>query len=595
MVTVATTTLIDDITDDCLDEQVLDISNPKLTVMDQSVSIDGRIKCLELYYDQVGDECVELVGDMINVYHFGGTDSSQQLLYKACTTTSLSPFLKIIMAQGLFLYHEDVSEEDDEDFRQAIEQSNQNRRSLAFDALNCVCSDMTGVPIVYKMEAICTLMESPKHQHEADSFFREIIRDSSLSSEYRYRFVLSLEKLEVDNRNFFIVNACTDMLSDELTDVRIRILASQKLLADKSIAQEMTTSVSHMLLDIAEDSSVEYNARADAADTLLGLGVDEVKERARDVILELGRQFGDAKTLYQNAQNVHNTTIEESVMEIIDYLITIPILEDNGILLTFEKVRSYIEELAETRPDDDKDKINISLNRLEMDRQLYSLHSMSLRAILVRVWSLLAEHSSCEDIKNRLLEELIDMSGTCSSGFVERLANVISGYTDYGLRISWNDQITANMSGRLNVRMRDICASDSVFRTNKLVDVVRLWIEVHESDACTLAPRIDDMITKYMFEANSDNAYAEIVHEFLSENREERIDMCLEWFEECVMDEITLPTSQWEERRRFLLFFRTHLSSIRDELYEEFKEYITDTCFDLGFRVAICTYEGENY
>ena len=35
--------------------------------------------------------------------------------------------------------------------------------------------------------------------------------------------------------------------------------------------------------------------------------------------------------------------------------------------------------------------------------------------------------------------------------------------------------------------------------------------------------------------------------------------------------------------------------SIRQELYEEFKEYITDTDFDLYFRAAIATYETGGY
>jgi hypothetical protein len=64
--------------------------------------------------------------------------------------------------------------------------------------------------------------------------------------------------------------------------------------------------------------------------------------------------------------------------------------------------------------------------------------------------------------KKRLLEELIDMYGTCSSGFSSRLVNVISGYGDFNLNISWRDQIIANFTGRLNARARDISSKEKM-------------------------------------------------------------------------------------------------------------------------------------
>ena len=42
----------------------------------------------------------------------------------------------------------------------------------------------------------------------------------------------------------------------------------------------------------------------------------------------------------------------------------------------------------------------------------------------------------------------------------------------------------------------------------------------------------------------------------------------------------------------FLKFFREHLGNIRHEIWEEFKEDITDTDFDMYFRKAVQKYEG---
>ena len=50
---------------------------------------------------------------------------------------------------------------------------------------------------------------------------------------------------------------------------------------------------------------------------------------------------------------------------------------------------------------------------------------------------------------NRLVEELVDMSNTCSSGHAIRLASVLNGFIEQSIKISFEDQILANLNGRL--------------------------------------------------------------------------------------------------------------------------------------------------
>ena len=76
-------------------------------------------------------------------------------------------------------------------------------------------------------------------------------------------------------------------------------------------------------------------------------------------------------------------------------------------------------------------------------------------------------------MKKRLLEELEEMSGTCSSGFASRLVNVISGFGDFKLTISWRDQIIANFTGRLNARARDITNDDKMKENYKLYNILK--------------------------------------------------------------------------------------------------------------------------
>ena len=86
-----------------------------------------------------------------------------------------------------------------------------------------------------------------------------------------------------------------------------------------------------------------------------------------------------------------------------------------------------------------------------------------------------------------------------------------------------------------------------------------------------------------------------LIDEYLTIDREKKVHEILEDFEEHVVNEMMLETNKFNDRRHFLLFFRVYMLRIREELYEEFKDYITDTEFDLCIRKAISSYEGVNF
>jgi len=56
---------------------------------------------------------------------------------------------------------------------------------------------------------------------------------------------------------------------------------------------------------------------------------------------------------------------------------------------------------------------------------------------------------------------------------------------------------------------------------------------------------------------------------------------------------MTMSSSGYAIRQNFSLFFRTYVSLIREELANEFKDLIDPTDFDLAFRRALMSYEGE--
>jgi hypothetical protein len=73
---------------------------------------------------------------------------------------------------------------------------------------------------------------------------------------------------------------------------------------------------------------------------------------------------------------------------------------------------------------------------------------------------------------------------------------------------------------------------------------------------------------------------------FFIETYADQIEKCIQDFAERVINEMSITSSDWSLRRNFGLFFRTFVPSIRQTLSEEFKEFISETDFDLSFRKA---------
>lgn len=494
------------------EEEKLDFDTQNLSkyITDISIGLKNRIKALDLYYKHRGKEdTIETINKLCMMYEISGTRLLREYLYEICKTSIVDPFLKSICAQALWRHDE--------------------RDVFGYQAVHLVypeLGDDIGTP--YKIDFVKILMRNENFRDKAQTHFSDIINNPKIDCDFRYKTILSLEKVENYDLSYFIIQGCKTFINNVKNMTMYRILAGQYLLRKKEYVPE----TEGILLSFAKDTDLDYNLRADASDVLLQYGSEWSKEEARQVILHLGVGSRNVYNIYDNSQNVHSKDVEESVSQALDYLHTFEILRKNDIEIDFYYVEKKIlkmirdEKKALNIPKDSKyekeDKIKVSLNRIVMDRAIYSKYNCSLINILLRVWTYLSGHNNEKEIKKRLLEELVDMSGTCSSGFASRLVNVISGFGDFSIKISWREQIVANLSGRLNARVRNM----------------------------------DDL------------------------------DL-----QEKVMVEMTIPSSDTDIRKHFLKFFRENILSIREEMYLEFKDYITDTDFDLYFRSAIQMYE----
>ena len=145
--------------------------------------------------------------------------------------------------------------------------------------------------------------------------------------------------------------------------------------------------------------------------------------------------------------------------------------------------------------------------------------SSNLSNIFIKLWSYITENEYCDAMKERLLEELEEMSGTCSTGFLSRLVNTLSGFGNLSIRISFDDQIISNFTGRLNMYARKLTDVDSIFRNEKLYDVIELYIYTHKINK--KYPKVKSM--------------KKLIDLYLETDRDDKIDTILEDFEEQVL------------------------------------------------------------
>jgi hypothetical protein len=413
----------------------------------------------------------------------------------------------------------------------AIKQRNELRQSIAYESLNVICSRLGNeLATPYKIDVICSLMENEKYKKQSTQYFIKIIEDNEIECDYRYKSILSLERKKINDVKFHLYKSLLSFTRNKNNLMMYRILSSQYLLQSikELMSEDEIKEVENCLLDFAENEENEYNLRADASDVLLSLGSDEMKIKGREIIMKLG---GKGNTVFENKQNVHVKEIEKSVMKILETICYVPIMKNNdGESINFDYVDEEIQKLVDDT--NDKEKILISLNRIRMDRTLYSTLSITLSVVMVKLWSYICSNENKIEMQKRLLQELEDMAGTCSSGFISRLVNTISGFGELSIQISFEDQVISNFSARLNSYAQKICEEDSIFRHQALDAVIKLYLKEN--------PEKDDIV----------------------------VDAIIEEFYDAVLNEMMLSSSDYKNRPRFLLFFRTYMSKIREEMFK---------------------------
>jgi hypothetical protein len=345
-----------------------------------------------------------------------------------------------------------------------------------------------------------------------------------LQDEYIYRSILGMSRDEITKSDKRYINYFFSEAFKIIKDPRYKVLTGQYLLNNHIEVETVETS----LLNIARDSAVEYNTRADSADTLLKAGSGRFNNECVEVINELGKSLDKVNTLYNNRQNVHDTDIDASVREFLLSLASIRTdkiydqTTGNERFLKYDDIVEYILRICQESEKyrSQAEKVSGALVRIKIDQLIYP-GSQTLATIFLKIYETIGNHPQRELLMTRLIEELIDMDSTCSGGHCSRLANVFSGIGGFNMNIGFRKQIASNIVARINT----------------------------------------------LIKAETDEEYAgKLLEEMLE--------------------------SDVENRPAFNRFYKTHITRIRDELCREFvPTHITEEDFELYFREGISFFE----
>lgn len=395
--------------------------------------------------------------------------------------------------------------------------------------------------------------------------FINFISNQTIDCLFRYKCIAKL-----DNQ-FCKKKSLLAFLEDQRNNISERILSAQLLLT-----QFTEKSSIKYLLQIAENDTNNHNNRADCVDIVLKFGDENEKTRAKEILNDLSR-IGEVedKHIYQNAQNAHVQEIEQSAIRICERLIQSPLLTIRDKVIDFEYVKNFI--LNDT---DITENIQFTLNRIELDSILYTHYNISLKMALTYMFSFIFQHDDRDILLVRLMEELESAREICSSGIFERIMNTTSGIVEgMEIKIGFEDQIYSNLYGRLNARIAQILEEECYHKN------IAVFCDcINERCVYSLSHKKKGLEPCKQCCACKDVKCVHVCPDPWSCNKK--------LFDK-ITSEMIVDCSKYAERQHFLKYFGFVLADIGEEMKEEFKEYISETTFDMYMKKAIMKYQGD--
>ena len=195
-------------------------------------------------------------------------------------------------------------------------------------------------------------------------------------------------------------------------------------------------------------------------------------------------------SIYDDSQNVHNSTINQTTLKTATELIKKYNPENKRLDFVYYKTKSF-EEL----PPIQIEKVEKSIHRINTDTATFGI-GFTLYILYQSLLNLIEKHKQKRDLEERLLEELIDMSGKCSTGHLSRLINVLQGFETnlkIKVKININDEIYAKIKHIIEKGIIEEENMDELME-DMLSDNKTIYIKFIKK---LINPKIEEIIKEY--------------------------------------------------------------------------------------------------
>jgi len=378
----------------------------------------SRMKLLEDYAEKYPDQLIDMIRKITAVFSISPLKRIEKFIIAIYENKTFPLQIRIEAAETIYNTEQE-----------RVKQPGAIKSTIGLDALDSLVDDEmfeTFHPL-YKYQLYMTLIERGK-KHRIDDLKKFLCANDNIP--WKYKRIINLPEE-------FRLDICQEFM-ETTTDVRYKILACQYLRRLLKRQKRDCGIVKSVLKDIMTDKTQAHEVRADAADTLFRFGDENDVELAQQVIRELGG--GD--TIYENKENVHLDSIQQSARDIINSVNKIV----KGTLKDFQ---AYVNYIIEHLNDEDNGKVFDAIERIDVDRNITDERTIKDVFCILCEYIITYSKENKNVLTQRLIEELEDMAGTCTSGYITRLANVLSGF-GYNISISWKDQIQSVFTARLN-------------------------------------------------------------------------------------------------------------------------------------------------
>ena len=289
-------------------------------------------------------------------------------------------------------------------------------------------------------------------EHCIDSV-KSIIQYEDCDIYKRYHFFANNEKFtKLDDHVVHAIHPFFFKYSIEKKyPIELTLLSARYILSKYDFDAPERYYALELVLDIADNVNETVMLRSECADILLTFGDDEEHDFGKEIIESLSDK---PDTLYENTQNAHNVTINEHVRKIIRSL-----RKEYDITKIQTRIDDIQDDVIPICNEEEIEKIRTFLFRIMTDPSLYE--QLTLCDIFILVYHKVKSLQFTQQLEciKRIKEEAIDSINTCSTGYLTRIINVLTGFVEgeeLELRLSPKEELKSATLARIYAGIRSL-------------------------------------------------------------------------------------------------------------------------------------------